>query len=153
MIQILRSPNIIEDSHSLRSGLGYSPWAKEIPDRLFQLAWLLRRAENDFITSAMHTMHRITSPLNKLPDREFSKVQQWAITAGTLTLCGLPVTPLYFESEAMLLELLHSHPVLATALIAGHFGFSVFAVRYLFLKVLNQNRFQDFNDDRVLKTK
>ena len=142
MIQILRAPNIISDSHDIRAGLGYRPWPREVPDSLYRLCWLLRRGENDFISSGMHLLHQSTSRLNNMQShKQLSKAQQWAATAAVITLTGAPITPLYLYSETLVMELLLSHPCAAAALMASHFGVSMFAMRYLFLKVLSDKRF------------
>lgn len=139
MTQIVRAPNIINDSQNLKSALGFLPWPVKVPDMLYAVSWYLRRFKSD--TNLTYLLHFLSRPLNKDFNWNFSKWQQWAITTVVVILAGFPYTPVMSWFEHLVLELIATHPWMAAGLMFGHFVFSVVLFRFLLMHVLNANRF------------
>ena len=140
MIQILRSPNNLADSQNMRGALGAPPWPKVVPDWLYQLCWRVRRTDTDFhLLNVLHSMSRKITPSKK---RKFTKLQQWAITGGSVVVAGMPFTPFSDYLEHSLMELIPTQPVLAGAIMVAHFGVSVGLIRFLLMNVLSAQRFR-----------
>eukprot|EP01094_Clydonella_sp_ATCC50884_P027385 TRINITY_DN7846_c0_g1_i1.p1 TRINITY_DN7846_c0_g1~~TRINITY_DN7846_c0_g1_i1.p1 ORF type:complete len:759 (-),score=243.39 TRINITY_DN7846_c0_g1_i1:257-2503(-) len=138
MNQILRSSHVIADTQRLRDALGKPPWPRIVPDSVYRLAWRLRRADSDF--HLLNVLHSMSRWLHAPGARNLSKRQQWGATAGIAVLAGAP-SPLAHWCETSLMDLIHTHPLLAGAAMAGHFAVSVVLMRFLLLNVLNSRRF------------
>lgn len=140
MVQILRAPNFIADMHDLRGALGkHAVEPPEVPDWLFRTAWAARRMDSD--VHLLNILHRISNRVFPTNPVLLTKHQQWAATAGVVTLCGAPFTPIAPVMEHAIMELVPTHPALAAGLMVGHFGASVLLMRFLLLKVLHRRRF------------
>eukprot|EP01040_Poterioochromonas_malhamensis_P001803 gene1803-1929_t len=144
MTQVLRAPNVIQDMAKVKSALGASAVApKEVPDWLYKLAWSLRRVDIDF--TLLWLLHKISRPLTMPKDWKLNKFQQWAMTGVGVTVAGFPFTPYYYAMEHTFMDLLPTHPLATTALMAGYFGISMAVIRFLFLNVLDKNRFNNIH--------
>jgi len=141
MQQILLAPNVLAHSQYLRSALGFMPWPKLIPERLYRLCWALRRFETDH-SHLLHLLHRLSRPLVSRKPWELTKLQQWSITAVCVVLAGAPFTPVSHYLEELIMHLLPSHPYLAGAIMMAHFLSSVVLIRFLLLNVLSARRFR-----------
>jgi len=138
MVQVLRAANAIQDSHHLRTVLPQATLPRVVPDWLFRLAWRVRRIDSDF--HVMHSLHHLTS-MFRFQRWKLNKWQQWIVSAVVVAIAGAPFTPLSHALEELLMELLPNHPVLALAIMAGHFAVAVMLVRLLLVKVLHPRRF------------
>eukprot|EP00808_Paulinella_micropora_P030511 g60155.t1 len=145
MIQILRAPNVIADSQQMRLALGGEyPWPKVVSNFAYHVSWALHRFKTD-----VHLLHLLRLLSRLTPVRKplkLSKVQQWAATGCILSLAGLPLTPLAYWKEELLMELLLHEPYLAAGLMAAHFGASVLMIRFLLKHILHRRRFQYLPD-------
>ena len=139
MIQILRSPNWLMESKSLRHILGV-PLQSTVPDWLYRFCWTLHRVHSDF--HLLNVLNFISRPLNKFKPWKFTKLQQWIVTAIAVILAGAPFTPFSEYLDHWLEELLPTHPYAAAALMIAHFTISVCIIRVLFLNVLHARRFR-----------
>ena len=139
MVQILRAPGAIADSVALRSALGYAPWPRTVPDWLYRTAWSLYRVDTDFHLISL--LQQLSGQLHIAKPGNFSRAQQWTLTAIGIVIAGAPFTPFSYGLEEVLVELLHDAPLLAGALMVAHFTLSVFVIRYLFVGVLSSRRF------------
>jgi hypothetical protein len=138
--QILRAPNVIQDMTNLKSALGADVIApKEIPDWLYKLAWSLRRVDIDF--TMLWLLHKLSGPLTMPKNWKLNKMQQWGLTGAGVVLAGFPFTPYYYALEHTIQDLLLHEPIAAVGLMAGYFGMSMATLRFLFLNVLDKNRF------------
>jgi uncharacterized protein YbcC (UPF0753/DUF2309 family) len=140
MLQTLRAPNMIADSQALRNALGKAPWPKIVPDWLFRQSWRLRRLDTD--VHLLNVLNWMTRRVSLSKTWKPSKAQQLLLTGAGVTLAGAPFTPVAEGLDAVLMSLLHTNPVLAGALMVGHFGLSAMLVRFLFVNVLSKNRFK-----------
>jgi hypothetical protein len=140
MIQILRSPNVINDSQKIRNALGFTPWPRIVSDRLYRLAWRCQRFHSDF--HLLHILHLLSRRVHRDKPVQLGKFQQWLYTGSIAVLAGLPYTPIAHYKEELLMDLLQTQPSLAALVMAGHFGLSVILIRYLFLNVLDVRRFR-----------
>ena len=157
--QILRAPSAISDTMSLRAALGIAgigkrvssadtsisagPWfAQKYPRQLYRLAWSLRRFDTDFhLVQPLHVLTRRFQH-SKFFSRKMSRNQQYLATIAVVVFAGLPYTPWSHYWEHLLIDLFQTHPVYAMLLSGIHFAFAVIAMRVLFWKVLNINRFK-----------
>lgn len=89
----------------------------------------------------MHHLNLLYSPLKNIKDLDLTKNQQWALTAGAVTLAGAPFTPICNGFEEIVIDLLPTHPLAAGSLMLGQFGMSLLMMRFVFTKVLNSKRF------------
>jgi uncharacterized protein YbcC (UPF0753/DUF2309 family) len=162
MNQILRAPNIIQDISKIKAALGAKAVeSKVVPDWLYATCWRLRRYEIDF--TMMWLLHKFSRPLAMPKEWKLNKFQQWGITGVGVTLAGFPFTPYYYGFEHTVMELLIDSPLLAAGLMTGYFGMSMTVIRFLFLNVLDMNRFQNiqkkiqgpnqFNEEMKLASK
>lgn len=138
MIQILRAPNFIGDSQKLQNVLGSLQTV--VPNWLYRFCWMLHRFHSDF--HLLNVLNILSRPLNKFKPLDLSKMQQWLMTGLCVVVAGAPYTPFSHYLEEFLRELLPTHPVLAGAVMIGHFTVSVFVIRFLFLHVLHARRFR-----------
>lgn len=137
MTQVLYAPNMIAQTQHISSGLGFMPWPKMIPERLYRFIWALRRMDTDFhLLNILHWMsRRLYTPKPR------SKFEQWLVTGASIVLAGAPFTPVSHYMEHWLMELLETHPIFAGLIMIGHFALSVFLIRFVLLYVLHKRRF------------
>ncbi len=141
IIQILRAPNVLADTQSLKSALRYMPWPKLVPDSLYRLAWRLRRFHSD--TNFMHWVHIAGRQLHRQAKPwNLTKWQQWGVTAVTLALIGVPFTPLAHWKEEFFLDLLPRHPYISAVVFGVDLAVRVVLARFLFVNILKVGRFR-----------
>jgi NADH:ubiquinone oxidoreductase subunit 5 (subunit L)/multisubunit Na+/H+ antiporter MnhA subunit len=139
MIQVLRSPNVIAEHHSLRAALGRPVSLKKVPDSLYYTAWRLRRFDTDF--HMFNMLDWLSRPLYMIKNVRLTKMQQWAATTVGVVLAGAPFTGLTEMFDHWLMDLLLEHPIAAVGAMAVHFTMSVLIIRFLFVIVLSSRRF------------
>lgn len=139
IVQVLRAPNAIADSRSIRNALGYAPWPRVVPDALYRVAWALKRIKSDI--HLMHTLDMIASTVERRKPLRLSKWQQWGITSVVVVLAGLPFTPLAHAKEELLIHLLNTAPAVAMLVECLLLAASVILIRFLFVNVLSARRF------------
>lgn len=139
IVQILRSPSIIADTQNLRSAIGNAASPRIVSDWLYRLSWALRRVDTDF--HLINVLNWLSRPMKRFKDWQLTKLQQWLVTSACVVLAGAPWTPVAHALDGALEHLLIDEPALAGALMVGHFGVSVFLVRFLLLRVLDSRRF------------
>jgi hypothetical protein len=109
---------------------------REVPDRLFELAWRLRRIESDaqFGTALRELLRRLPMPPSDWAPRPW---QRRLLVAAGVVVAGAPLTPLSHALEEFLMQQLPSaHPELAVPVMAAHLVVSVATLRLLLLHVL-----------------
>lgn len=139
IVQVLRAPNAIADSRSMRNALGYAPWPRVVPDALYRIAWALKRIKSDI--HVMHSLDMLASNLERRKPLPLNKWQQWLFTSVGVVLAGLPFTPLAHAKEELLIHLLNAAPELAVMAECAMLVVSVMLIRFLFVNVLSSRRF------------
>jgi uncharacterized protein YbcC (UPF0753/DUF2309 family) len=135
-MQVLTAPDAIDNSKRRAGALGYATWPKRVPDWLFRSAWFFHRLDTD--VHLVNVLHSMYSPLHTTWN--LSPFQQYLTTGLGLVVAGFPFTPLANGLEHWIVDLLHTNPGAAMAVMATHFGVSVFTMRFLLLSVLKNNR-------------
>jgi hypothetical protein len=139
MNQVMQASNIISNTHRIKTGLGHPPWPYYVSDKLYRLAWGLRRLDTDVhLVSALDRVSRLV-PV-RVDWRPATKLQQWALTGTGIVLAGAPFTPLAHGMEGIIIDLLHTNPALAGMIMAGHFTLSVVITRLLLTHVVRAHR-------------
>jgi len=140
MSQIVRSPNIIQDTYELRSALGgRTPmWPVAPPAWAYKVAWTCRRLDADL--NLIHMMDIFMTDAKKPLD--LSRFQQWLATGVIgLAMCA-PFTPTDHAYEHTMLDWVSTQPHLAALLGGTQFAVSVVGLQFLFNRVLHPNRFK-----------
>jgi len=136
-VQVLTAPGAIDSSKRLAGALDGPPFPRVVPDYLYRACWALHRVDTDSYME--NSFHRLYSPFNvKL---NLSPSEQWAAKAVGVTIAGFPGTPVADTLDEVLVGLLPTDPALAAGVIASHYVVSVLTMRFLFLSVLNSNRY------------
>jgi hypothetical protein len=125
-----------------------TPDSVVVPNWLYKLSWILRRY-NDF-----NLVYYVNQIFRFLPTQpwDLTKKQQWIATTIAIVLAGAPFTPYSHFLEHQLMELIPSHPYLATVVMIGQFLISIVMIKVVFTNILSQKRFiknlKKNNDDK-----
>jgi Na+-translocating membrane potential-generating system (MpsB)/Proton-conducting membrane transporter len=139
-VQVLVVPNAIKRSKRIAADLDGPPFPKVVPDALYLTAWALHRIDTD--AHMMNVIDRVYSPM--YAQLNLSPAQQWAAKALGVTAAGIPFTPVAETLEEHLVHLLPTAPVLAGGIMLSHYFVSIMTMRFLFLGVLNDQRYRSF---------
>jgi NADH:ubiquinone oxidoreductase subunit 5 (subunit L)/multisubunit Na+/H+ antiporter MnhA subunit len=147
MLQFLRSPNFLLDTHNLLMVLHDEMRPQSVPVWLYKICWVLNRFNNAFQMPHVLRLFRwckVPTPSEStLHKFQMSKFLQWMLVIPLVVLAGMPFTPVERDRDRFFTGLLNSsHHFQAGFLMALDVVMSTLLMRFVFANVLDAKRFR-----------